>query len=109
MKHKLAILVLCALTFPADSIFAAQPGSVPPGDSLVVEGVPDISVQLAEEVGRYTEFRGAGLWSWHPTRREMLIVTRFAETFQVHLVKFPGGARTQLTFFKDRISGATYQ
>jgi len=37
---------------------------------------------------------------------KMLIGTRFAETSQIHLVKFPGGARTQLTFFKDRAGGA---
>jgi dipeptidyl aminopeptidase/acylaminoacyl peptidase len=60
---------------------------------------------LAESVGRYTEFRAATLASWHPTRREMLINTRFADTPQVHLVKTPGGARTQLTFFKEPARG----
>ena len=39
----------------------------------------------------------------------MLIQTRFADTSQVHQVKFPGGARTQLTFFPDRIGGAQYR
>ena len=38
----------------------------------------------------------------------MLIGTRFADTVQVHEVKMPGGARTQLTFFPDRVSGAVY-
>jgi Tol biopolymer transport system component len=33
----------------------------------------------------------------------MLITTRFADTAQVHQVKIPGGARTQLTFFPDRV------
>ena len=90
-------------------ICLAQSVDIVPGDNLVVEGIPKIPVALADEVGRYTEFRSAGLSSWHPTRREMLISTRFADTAQVHLVKFPGGARTQLTFFKDRASGGTYQ
>jgi dipeptidyl aminopeptidase/acylaminoacyl peptidase len=75
----------------------------------VVEGIPPIPTRLADEIGRYTEFRVAGIASWHPTKREMLVVTRFADTYQVHLVKFPGGARTQLTFFKDSVAGATYQ
>jgi dipeptidyl aminopeptidase/acylaminoacyl peptidase len=40
----------------------------------------------------------------------MLIVTSLCNTPQVHLVKFPGGARTQLTFFEDRTSrGVSYQ
>ncbi len=60
---------------------------------------------LAESVGRYSEFRSADFASWHPGRREMLIETRFGDTAQVHQVKFPGGARTQLTFFPDAISG----
>src|SRR6266446_7171757 len=109
MKRKIAFFVLCAISFPPVSIFAGQDDYLVPGDNLVVEGVPKIPMKLADEVGRYTEFRVAGLSSWHPTRREMLIVTRFADTYQIHLVKFPGGARTQLTFFKDGVTGATYQ
>src|SRR5437868_4438003 len=38
----------------------------------------------------------------------MLISTRFADTAQIHLVKMPGGARTQLTFYPDSVSGAQY-
>jgi dipeptidyl aminopeptidase/acylaminoacyl peptidase len=104
-KLLLLSLLLLASTVPA----AAQDEVIAPGDNLVVEGVPKIPASLAEEVGRYTEFRGAGLASWHPTRREMLIGTRFADTSQVHYVKFPGGARTQLTFFKENVGGARFQ
>jgi dipeptidyl aminopeptidase/acylaminoacyl peptidase len=82
---------------------------VAPGDNLVVEGVPAIPAALAEDVRRYTEFRAAGLASWHPTRREMLIGTRFGDTNQLHLVKFPGGARTQLTFFPERAGGGAFR
>lgn len=38
----------------------------------------------------------------------MLILTRFGDTNQVHLVTQPGGARTQLTFFADRINDASF-
>jgi hypothetical protein len=38
----------------------------------------------------------------------MLIATRFADVPQVHVVKMPGGTRTQLTFFPDRVAGAHY-
>ncbi|HEY1226067.1 MAG TPA: prolyl oligopeptidase family serine peptidase, partial [Ramlibacter sp.] len=34
---------------------------------------------------------------------------RFAETAQVHLVTQPLGARTQLTFFPERVGGASWQ
>ncbi len=36
------------------------------------------------------------------------MLTRFADTAQVHLVAHPGGARTQLTFFPDRVNSATF-
>jgi dipeptidyl aminopeptidase/acylaminoacyl peptidase len=88
---------------------AAQTEAIAPNENLVVEGIPKIPASLAEAVGRYSEFRAAGFTSWHPTKREMLIETRFADTAQVHQVKFPGGARTQLTFFPDRVAGAEYQ
>ena len=45
---------------------------------------------------------------WHPTRRTILIGTRFADTNQVHEVAAPLGERRQLTFFADRVLGASY-
>ncbi len=105
-----AALVLAALAAAsAPALAQPQPQTIAAPDNLVVEGIPAIPAALAQQVGRYAEFRSAGLQSWHPTRREMLITTRFAETNQVHRVSQPLGARTQLTFFPDRIRGAEFQ
>jgi len=38
----------------------------------------------------------------------MLISTRFADTFQIHLLKMPAGARSQLTFSQEPARGAQY-
>jgi dipeptidyl aminopeptidase/acylaminoacyl peptidase len=86
---------------------AAEPAEpvVAPADNLVAQGIPPIPASLAEQVGRYADFRAAVFVDWHPTRREMLINTRFADTAQVHYVKMPGGARTQLTFYKEPARG----
>lgn len=103
-------MVISALAvFATAALFAAGDTHLVPADNLVVEGIPPIPTALADDLSRYTEFRSASFSSWHPTKREMLILTRFADTPQVHHVKFPGGARTQLTFFKDRVSGASFQ
>lgn len=83
---------------------AAAVPRVVPGDNLVIDGVPPIPQELADRVGRYTEFRSARLLGWHPSRREILISTRFGETAQLHHVQRPGGARRQLTFFRDRVT-----
>lgn len=88
---------------------AAAQQTLAPGENLVAQGIPALPAALAEEVGRYTEFRSASLASWHPTRREALISTRFGDTTQIHRVDAPGGARCQLTFFRDSVGGASYQ
>jgi hypothetical protein len=102
------VLVLFAALLFALPAFG-QNAILAPADNLVVEGLPEIPASIAEEVRRYTEGRGAGLSSWHPVKREMLIGTRFGDTNQVHLVKFPGGDRTQLTFFAERAGGASFR
>src|SRR5437867_2711818 len=103
---KITLLLLFAATI---TVVVAQDDVISPADNLVIEGIRKIPLAMAEEINRYTEFRSAGLSNWHPTKREMLINTRFADTSQIHLVKFPGGARTQLTFFKDSTASASYQ
>jgi dipeptidyl aminopeptidase/acylaminoacyl peptidase len=100
--HVLAVILLSALAF-------AQSDVIVPNENLVAEGIPKIPAALGDAAGRYSEFRAASFASWHPSRRELLIETRFGDTAQVHLVKFPGGARTQLTFFPDRVGDAIYQ
>jgi dipeptidyl aminopeptidase/acylaminoacyl peptidase len=74
----------------------------------VSENIPAIPASVAEKAFPYGEVRAASLQDWDPLRREMLIVTRFADVPQVHVVKTPGGARTQLTFFPDRVTDAHY-
>ncbi len=101
MKTFARLLALTAFVFAA----MAQSTHLVPGDNLVVDGIPTIPVSLAEAVGRYTEFRSAQLLDWHPTKRALLIRTRFGDTVQVHQVDQPGGARRQLTFFSDSVLG----
>jgi dipeptidyl aminopeptidase/acylaminoacyl peptidase len=90
------------------SVASAQTSEIIAADNLVVEGIPKIPASLVEAADRYTNFRGAVFDSWDPTKREMLISTRFGDTNQVHRVAVPGGARTQLTFYPDSVSGAAF-
>ena len=86
----------------------AAPATLQPPANLRAEGIPAIPASIAESVGAYTEFRTASFAGWHPSRREMLILTRFGDTNQVHEVRMPGGARRQLTFFPERITSASW-
>jgi dipeptidyl aminopeptidase/acylaminoacyl peptidase len=99
----LAPLLVVALDAPP-----AAPPTIAPPDSLQVEGAPPIPATLAEAVRPFTEFRGATFLSWAPGSRELVMATRFADTVQLHRVVAPLGARTQLTFFPDRVAAAAY-
>ena len=82
---------------------------VPPPASLVVEGVPPITAELANKLRPYGEFRPHGLASWHPIRREMLIRRRLYATNQIHLVAEPGAKPQPVTDFSDAVTNASYQ
>ncbi|HET6282800.1 MAG TPA: prolyl oligopeptidase family serine peptidase [Polyangia bacterium] len=83
-------------------------GEIAPPENLVAQGIPPLPDAIAAAAQPYSDSRSAALLSWHPRRREMLVSTRFAETAQVHRLAAPGGARTQLTFFPDRVAAALY-
>jgi hypothetical protein len=75
---------------------------VPP--NVTADGVPAIPMSLVEAVAPYGQFRQARLVAWHPIERRMVVSTTFASLPQLHQVRFPGGARTQLTFFSDGLA-----
>jgi dipeptidyl aminopeptidase/acylaminoacyl peptidase len=104
IKHVARLLTI--LLFAA--LCCAQNDRIVPNENLAVEGVPPIPGSLAAGVERYGNYRGATLASWHPERREMLISTRFADVSEIHLVKMPGGARSQLTFYPDPVTAARF-
>ena len=109
-RRPLAVLLAAALLLPPSLHAQAAPAAVvAPTENLVVDGVPPIPATIAAEVRRYTESRSASVADWHPVRRELLVSTRFANTPQIHRVAMPMGARTQLTFFDEPVSNASYE
>jgi hypothetical protein len=105
-----ALLFSCALPLlQLRAADAAAPKTITPGDNLVIDGIPPIPADLVDEVAPYTEARAATFQDWHPSRPEMLITTRFGDTNQIHKVLQPGGARSQLTFFPDRVDEGSYE
>jgi dipeptidyl aminopeptidase/acylaminoacyl peptidase len=92
------VFVLCAATLAAQQ----------PPPNIVTDNVPEIPRELVRKLNPYQNIRAAQFASWHPTRREMLISTRFADTPQIHLVKAPGADRRQLTFFREPVSYARF-
>ncbi|MDQ3688336.1 MAG: hypothetical protein M3430_22460 [Acidobacteriota bacterium] len=105
----LLLLAGASVTAQSPSVGETSAAVINPPPAMRVEDVPPVPTKVAERVNRYVSSRAARLQSWHPTRREMLISTRFAETMQIHLVQMPGGTRRQLTFFPNRIDSAWFE
>lgn len=84
----------------------ARTQEMPP--SIVAQGVPAVPAELRARLNQYLNMRAAIFSDWHPTERSMLVLTRFADTAQVHLVAAPGAYRQQLTFFPDYVRGARF-
>ena len=106
----LAALAACS-TPPASAPGTAPGGTLTPNANLVVQGIPPLSSKIADEVARYTDFRGHGFAAWHPTRREMLISHRRAggNTAQLFRLSGPLAEPEQLTDLPDPVSGASYE
>jgi len=100
-RAPVAALVAAALLCPAVAV-AKLPAS------MVTDGVPEIPAPTAARMRQYLNARGAALLDWHPSGDGLLVATRFGDTAQVHHVARPGGARTQLTFFDEPITEATW-
>ncbi|MDO8756516.1 MAG: S9 family peptidase, partial [Elusimicrobiota bacterium] len=104
------ILSLALMAGPAVLSRAAEP--IAPVErktkgNIVTEAVPDIPTDIAERMLQYQNTRAADLKSFSPDGDGLLMTTRFGETAQVHWLKAPGGARRQLTFFKEPVSDAS--
>lgn len=76
--------------------------------NLVMENIPQIPEDLKERLNQYQNARGASPSTWSPSGDEMLMSTRFGETPQIHLISKPGGARKQITFFREPVGGGNF-
>jgi len=94
------------VAFAAFSAFLLAAQEAPP--SIVAEGVPPVPAELRARMNQYLNMRAAGFADWHPRERALLILTRFGDTTQVHMVRGPGAYRQQLTFFPDRVWNAKF-
>ena len=98
------------LLFPSAIIFGQQNKNlVVPNENLITENIPEISKDLANQVKKYTEARGASFVAINPLKEEIIITTRFGSTSQFHKVSQPLGIRKQITFFDEPMSNGYYE
>ncbi|GGE77019.1 S9 family peptidase [Sphingomonas prati] len=95
---------LAAASLPAIAVAAPAPVVRTVGTATLYD-VPAIPQSVADAVQRYQNSRAALFEDWLPDG-SMLIATRFGETQQLHHVRAPGAARTQMTFAAEPVAGA---
>jgi len=76
--------------------------------NLILEDIPEITLDIKTEIMPYQNTRSAVLSDWNPNGQEMLIITRFGNTYQFHVVNKPMGVRKQITFFEDQVGYGTF-
>ncbi|MEG0927486.1 S9 family peptidase [Chryseobacterium sp.] len=82
---------------------------VTPNENLVAENILPIPKSLGQAIKKYSEGRNASLADIHPNGKEILAVTRFGSTNQLHKIITPMGARKQITFFEEPVNTASYE
>ena len=97
-------LVIAALLLVDSAGFAAS--HVERGN-LVFEGIPDLGADPADALHAYLSAREATPLGFTP-KGQLLIVTRFGDVDQLHLVDHPGGQRRQITFLPDPITHGAF-
>jgi dipeptidyl aminopeptidase/acylaminoacyl peptidase len=70
---------------------------------LIMEDIPPIPQHIVDDLNQYQNTRSAGFLDWTHDGKGLYITTRFGDVDQIHRVDMPGGARNQVTFFKEPI------
>jgi len=91
------LLAACAASAPMPK----APAFATPPAALTMQGVPPVPADLPARIGRYTEFKGAGLLDWSPDGKQLL-VTYLAgpsgqQRTQLHQVAAAGAPLQQVT------------
>jgi len=105
MRH--ILLALTALTLPTAAFAqdaAPAPVAAKPA-ALEADGIPAVPQDLVDATRPYMEYRTASFVDWDPVTRSMLVSTRFGNVSQLHTVKAPGMARTQISFEAEPLRG----
>lgn len=87
-----------AATLLAAACAAPPPGAtIAPPAALTMTGVPPVPADLPARIGRYTEFKGAGLRGWSPDGRQLMLTFLSNNRTQLHTVDGPGRTLRPLT------------
>ena len=101
-----AVLMPLVLLFPM-LVFADVDRRMLHDGTLVVEDIPEIPLEVVVDLMRYQNIRAAGFRAWTPDGNGIYVSTGFGDVDSLHRVDMPGGARNQITFYREPVSEVT--
>ena len=108
-KSTIAATLLLSLSLLSPcAVFAVEQRSVNDGN-LVMQDVPKIPTEIAEDLLRYQNVRSAGFLDWNQQGTSLYVRTRFGDVSQIHEISEAGGSRSQRTFFKEPVGRVNRQ
>ncbi len=108
MNHHQIKLLVITLLFGVINAAEVKTRTANNGN-LVMQDVPEIPQQIVDDLNQYQNVRSAPFRGFTEDGKSIYISTRFGDVSQIHRVDMAGGARHQLTFFKEPIGGMSKQ
>ena len=98
-------LIFCFFSFI--SALSSQETRTENNGNLILEDIPAIPQSIKENLLKFQNVRSAAFRGFNNNNNELFISTRFGNVSQLHLVKNPGAARNQITYFQEPIGSVT--
>ncbi len=109
LKHQFStFLILNVFLIFAKTGFTQSDQFIYPADNFIIEGIPQIPASLADELEKYTESKSAVFSGWHPEKTEMIMSTRFGNTYQLAYLSDAMNDPGQITFFDEPVRSARF-
>ncbi len=96
------LLLSIVLALPVPASAGTTQRTVNDGQ-LILQDVPEIPAALVRRLNQYQNTRYASFLDWAEQGKGMFVRTRFGDVSQIHKLHGPGGAREQLTWFKEPV------
>ncbi len=96
--------LFCA-TLPA----LAQEAVLAPPAAMVLENVPPVRSSIVAQVAKYNEFKPTTFATWHPLKKEMIVVRRHNNTPQLFRLASAGAPLELMTDYAEPVRGARFE
>ncbi len=100
------MLMLMLLLLPILAFADVERRTINDGN-LVLEDIPEIPIDVVVDLMRYQNIRAANFRAFTADGNSIYVSTGFGDVDSLHRVDMPGGARNQITFYREPVSGVT--